>query len=969
MADIIKYDMTNIWASAGDVVAPDPAKIIAGWGVEVVPRQWWNWFENRQDNNIAYMLQKGFPEWDATTQYIINKSYVQRNGIVYKATATSTNSDPVNLTSWVRAFADYTVANAALGALTPAADRAPYFTGTGTASLMTVTSFARTLLDDTTNTAARTTLGAQASNTNLTALSGVTAAANALPYFTSTTAMAVTTMTAFARTLLDDADAATMRATLGLGTAAVATVTTSTTDSTIGNLLRVGDWGMAGSQTGVSIPNQNCDDIVYPGVYNITGSTTNQPSGYGSGAIILHLAWANTGVYYQIALAYSGTAMAYRRRHSTSGWAAWNSVTSATELQAALAAIGLNVSAAPSLADLNSVTVTGFNRYANTATNIPLAGASGTVMTTFYGTTYATQLAISVQTTDANLYNRMFTRTMNQGTWGPWKESVVTEAPTINNATLTGTTTVPSGSILKIGTNYTDNTSAALYVNNGFNNGTNGITVDSFAPSISFVDRTTSAGSGRWRQDGNILRFDASADNGANWTVNLAGFNQSGTLGVAGVLGQANVGLDAGVQTAGGGFLTGTTQIGVRSHFNGGADATSAVMGFVAENTVGNGSTTATTVSLIDFQSNTQTINANHTVTTSSSFRANDKTSTQIASAFAFHGLMATRAGVNRWNVYASGSAPNYFNGQTIVGGSASLPAAGTLLQVNGDQGVSGTLTAGTVTATNINATNFTVSGSFNPTSLAVSGNVTAANLSSSGTIYAATGGTVKDVLYVPAVNPSSNSHVWFQDSSGNTTGIVYAQPNGTLTLQAGGSVVANFASNGNSSFNAVAATAFSTGGSITSTSNTGQNAVQIVSIKAGVPVSGAMYQYCGFQSQTTDGTPPAYGFHRAGDYALAMYLNSANEINLMGSNGVNREMINNGNLNWWISQNQQVALGGVGTYAFMRSNVSATFGVPVAAANLSYGSTGSNGGTPAGTWMSLGWAGAGNHTLFVRIA
>lgn len=103
----------------------------------------------------------------------------------------------------------------AIAALVSAANKMAYATGAGTWALTDLTAFARTLLDDVDAAAALTTLGAQPSDADLTAIAALVSAADKLPYATGAGAWALTTLTTFARTLLDDADAATALATLG----------------------------------------------------------------------------------------------------------------------------------------------------------------------------------------------------------------------------------------------------------------------------------------------------------------------------------------------------------------------------------------------------------------------------------------------------------------------------------------------------------------------------------------------------------------------------------------------------------------------------------------------------------------------------------------------------------------------------------------------------------------------------------
>lgn len=126
-----------------------------------------------------------------------------------------------------------------IAGLTTAANQAIYTTAADTYATTSLTAFGRSLIDDADAAAGRTTLGVvpgtdvQAFDAGLNSIAGLTTAANQMIYTTALDTYATTGLTAFGRSLIDDADAAAARSTLGLGSLATA--------STINN----GDWSGA----------------------------------------------------------------------------------------------------------------------------------------------------------------------------------------------------------------------------------------------------------------------------------------------------------------------------------------------------------------------------------------------------------------------------------------------------------------------------------------------------------------------------------------------------------------------------------------------------------------------------------------------------------------------------------------------------------------------------------------------------
>lgn len=97
MANILKPSKINLlWASGGDILDPGDTKYQTGWGVEVPPRQWENYIQNKQDQAIAHINQHGIAVWDGDTEYQADTSYAQgaTNGTIYRAKVTHSGQNP-----------------------------------------------------------------------------------------------------------------------------------------------------------------------------------------------------------------------------------------------------------------------------------------------------------------------------------------------------------------------------------------------------------------------------------------------------------------------------------------------------------------------------------------------------------------------------------------------------------------------------------------------------------------------------------------------------------------------------------------------------------------------------------------------------------------------------------------------------------------------------------------------------------
>lgn len=90
-------DVNKVWAStapAENIQTPPDTYVFKGWTQAKPPFEYFNWSLNLLHGYVAYVNQRGIPEWDDRTTYTADSSFIQYGGVLFKCIKTNTNKPP-----------------------------------------------------------------------------------------------------------------------------------------------------------------------------------------------------------------------------------------------------------------------------------------------------------------------------------------------------------------------------------------------------------------------------------------------------------------------------------------------------------------------------------------------------------------------------------------------------------------------------------------------------------------------------------------------------------------------------------------------------------------------------------------------------------------------------------------------------------------------------------------------------------
>jgi hypothetical protein len=108
----------------------------------------------------------------------------------------------------------------------------------------------------------------------------------------------------------------------GFGTAAYEDITTSSTDTTVGRVTKVGDFGLGGEV--IPCPNIDLNDVVVTGFYDISGATLNKPPTLSpTNAVCMTIVRTSDNM---VQMVYNRRSHQIFQRYKNTTWSSWTEV-------------------------------------------------------------------------------------------------------------------------------------------------------------------------------------------------------------------------------------------------------------------------------------------------------------------------------------------------------------------------------------------------------------------------------------------------------------------------------------------------------------------------------------------------------------------------------------------------------------------------------------------------------------------